>query len=49
MTVRLYGEQHAALHGLAVEMDRAGSAHPLVGAADMSTGERELLTQEIHQ
>src|SRR5262249_9835811 len=46
--VRLHGEHGARLHRLAVEIDRAGAA--VAGlAADMRTGEVELLAQEVDQ
>ncbi len=46
--VGLHGERHAALHGLTVEMHRAGTAVARV-AADMGTGQPEVVADEVHQ
>ena len=46
--VRLHGEHGARLHRLAIEVDRAGAAMAGV-AADMGSGEVQLLAQEVDQ
>src|SRR5512144_1769283 len=47
-TFRLDGQQHAALHGLAVQVHRAGTAVPRV-AADMRPGEAEVVAEEVDE
>ncbi len=47
-TVRLYRQQHAALHRGAVEVDRAGATVPRV-AADVRSGEPEIVPNEMDE
>ena len=46
--VGLDGEHHAALHGLPVELDRAGAAVAGV-AADVRAREVEIVAHEVHE
>src|SRR5918995_7458772 len=46
--VRLHGEEHAALHGLAGEVDRAGAAVARV-AADMCSRQLEVVADEMDE
>ena len=42
-------EQHARLHSLTVELDRAGAADPLERAADVGAGEIEMVSQKVNE
>ena len=46
--VRLHRQHQAGTHDLAVHAHRAGAANPML-AADMSTGQLQMLAQEIRQ
>ena len=46
--VALHGQHQAAAHDLAVHPYRAGAAHAVL-AADMASGQRQILAQEIDQ
>ena len=46
--VGLDGEQHAALHRLAVQVDRAGAAVAGV-AADVRAGQLEVVAEEVDE